>query len=92
LSVLNCDSLYGLSLETFGRECDFRIPRSVSSADTGFDVIEVPRSAWIVCGMTPLLTRIASSMKCFARSPSSVVCTSQYTIHRENMSTMTYRW
>jgi len=45
LSVLNCASLYGLSLLTFGRECDFRIARSESSADTGLDVIEVPRSA-----------------------------------------------
>jgi hypothetical protein len=39
---LNCASLYGLSLLTFGRECDLRIARSDSSADTGFDVIEVP--------------------------------------------------
>ena len=35
----------GLSLLTFGRECDLRIARSDSSADTGLDVIEVPRSA-----------------------------------------------
>ena len=44
-SVLNCASLYGLSLLTFGRECDLRIARSDSSADTGLDVIEAPRSA-----------------------------------------------
>ena len=32
----------GLSLLTFGRECDLRIARSDSSADTGLDVIECP--------------------------------------------------
>jgi hypothetical protein len=71
-SVLNCASLYGLSLLTFGWECDLRIARSGSSADTVMDVIEVPRSAWMACGAVPLLRRTASVMKSFASSPSSV--------------------
>src|ERR1700691_6441658 len=62
----NCASLYGLSLLTFGRECDLRMARSDSSADTVFDVIEVPRSAWIACGVIPPLRRTASVMKSFA--------------------------
>src|SRR6266851_9266639 len=72
--LLNCASLYGLSLLTFGRECDLRIARSDSRADTGLDVIEVPRSAWMACGATPPFRRTASLMKSFASSPSSVAC------------------
>lgn len=46
-SVLNCDSENGLSFDTLGRECDWRIPRSARSWVTVFDVIDNPRSAWI---------------------------------------------
>jgi hypothetical protein len=91
-SVLNCASLYGLSLLTFGRECDLRIARSDSSADTGLDVIEVPRSAWMAYGAMPLFRRTASVMKSFASSPSSVACTSKCTAQREKISSITYRW
>src|ERR1022692_1091330 len=89
---LNCASLYGLSLLTFGRECDLRIARSGSSAGTGLDVIEVPRSAWMACGAVPPLRRTASLMKSFASSPSSVACTPECTAHREKISIITYRW
>src|SRR5487761_1057585 len=46
--VLNCASEYGLSLLTCGREWDWVTPRSASRKATGFDVIEEPRSAWMV--------------------------------------------
>jgi hypothetical protein len=46
LSVLNCASEYGLSLDTCGRECDWSIPSVASRPATVFEVIEVPRSAW----------------------------------------------
>jgi hypothetical protein len=91
-SVLNCASLNGLSLLTFGRECDLRMSRSESSAGTGLDVIEVPRSAWMACGAVPPLRRTASVMKSFASSPSSAACTSKCTAHRQKMSIITYRW
>lgn len=45
LSVLNCASEYGLSLDTRGRERDWSIPGSASRPETVFEVIEVPRSA-----------------------------------------------
>src|SRR5450830_30131 len=68
--VLNCASEKGLSFDTRGREWDRVTPRSTRSAETGLDVIEVPRSACTVCGAVPLL-RIASLMKSFASSESS---------------------
>src|SRR6266851_995915 len=68
--VLNCASENGLSLLTRGRECERVTPRSVSSADTGLDVIDVPRSACTVCGAVPLRS-MASSMKSFASWESS---------------------
>src|ERR1700709_597898 len=46
--VLNCDSEYGLSLETGGREWVLVTPRSASRNATGLEVIEDPRSAWRV--------------------------------------------
>jgi hypothetical protein len=49
-SILNCTSEYGLSFEYRGRECDRETPRSIINSDTGFEVIDPPRSAWIVCG------------------------------------------
>jgi len=50
LRVLNWASEYGLSFEQRGREWERHTPRSIIISDTGFDVIEPPRSAWIVCG------------------------------------------
>src|SRR6266498_5687946 len=48
LRVLNCDSEYGLSLETWGREWGLVTPRSASRHATGLEVIDEPRSAWRV--------------------------------------------
>src|SRR5680860_1406639 len=57
-SDLNQASLYGLSLLTRGREWDRVTSRSESSAATVLDVIEVPRSAWTICGM-PWIPKIS---------------------------------
>ena len=46
--VLNCASEYGLSLLTWGRQWDWMTPRSASRNATGLEVIEEPRSAWMV--------------------------------------------
>jgi hypothetical protein len=78
LEGLNCASEYGLSFEHRGRECDRRTPRSVMSSDTGFEVIEPPRSAWIVCGAR-WLRAMASVRKSFATTASSVLATSHPT-------------
>ena len=48
----------GLSLETFGRECDLVTSRSDSNAATVLEVIDVPRSAWTTCG-TPWIPKIS---------------------------------
>src|SRR5215207_3989241 len=68
--VLNWASENGLSFDTRGREWERVMPRSVSSAETGLEVIEVPRSACTVCGVAPLRS-IASAMKSFASRESS---------------------
>ena len=68
--VLNCASENGLSLLTRGRECERVTPRSASSAETGLEVIEVPRSACTVCGGAPLRS-MASAMKSAASAESS---------------------
>ena len=41
----------------FRRECNLRMTRSGSSPDTVLNVIEVPRSACIACGLIPPLRR-----------------------------------
>ena len=51
----------------FGREWERVTPRSVSSSETDLEVIEVPRSAWTVCGTMPLRS-MASAMNSSARS------------------------
>ena len=81
-SVRYWDSEYGLSFDTRGRECVLVTPRSASSADTGFDVIDVPRSAWTVCGADPLRV-IASARKSAASCDSSTVDTNQPGLYRE---------
>src|SRR4030067_2912364 len=48
LSVLNWDSEKGLSLETWGRPWVLVTPRSESNSATFLEVIEEPRSAWMV--------------------------------------------
>jgi hypothetical protein len=53
-------------LETLGREWDRVTPRSISSWETFFEVIEVPRSACTVSGTMPLrsmVSRINSSAR-----------------------------
>src|SRR4051812_35666821 len=59
------------------------------SADTGFEVIDGPRSAWIVCGTTPLRV-MALVRKSFATTASSVLATSHPVTYREKMSRTTY--
>ena len=68
--IMNWDSENGLSLLTRGREWERVTPRSASSAETGLEVIEVPRSACTVCGVAPLRS-IASAMKSLASRESS---------------------
>ncbi|RGC64951.1 hypothetical protein C5N14_31095 [Micromonospora sp. MW-13] len=80
-NVLNQASLYGLSLDTFGRECERVTSRSSSRSATDFDVIDVPRSACTTCG-TPWTSntwRIIDS----ARGPDSRACTRAPTMYRE---------
>src|SRR5690625_126804 len=62
-SVLNHASMYGLSLDTLGLECDRVTLRSASKVATDLEAIEVPRSAWTTVGMpcTPKTSRIISS-------------------------------
>ena len=84
----NCASENGLSLLTLGREWDRVTPRSASSAETGLEVIEVPRSACTVCGVAPSRW-IASAMKSFASRESSTGETIQDGLNREKMSIST---
>jgi hypothetical protein len=84
LSVLNCASEYGLSLDTCGRECDWSIPRVASRPATVFEVIEVPRSAWTAPGLIPPFSSMARSMNSFARVPVSVGQISHQMTLREN--------
>ena len=52
--VLNWASEYGLSSETCGRLWDWVTPRSASRNATGLEVIEEPRSAWMVSWSRPM--------------------------------------
>src|ERR1017187_7347801 len=58
LRVLKWLSEYGLSSETWGRLWVFVTPRSAINSATGLEVIEVPRSAWMV--------KSPATMPCFA--------------------------
>src|SRR5271166_92897 len=89
LSVLNCASEYGLSLDTCGRECDWSMPSRASRPVTVFDVIEVPRSAWIARGAILPLALIARWINSFARAPFSVGHISHPITLREKMSMIT---
>lgn len=60
LTVLKCASLTGLPLLVLGRQCDRVTPRSVSNTDTDFEVIEVPRSEYTVCGTRPLCSMVSA--------------------------------
>jgi hypothetical protein len=65
-------------LETRGREWLRVMPRSASSIATGLEVIDVPRSAWMACGVLPRRAT-ASAMNTSASSPVSVTATCQST-------------
>jgi hypothetical protein len=83
-SVLNWASLKGLSSETCGGLCDWVTPRSASRNATGLEVIELPRSAWMVnwSRLMPCLVqvwRISTS----ASAADSRVATIQPTVYRE---------
>ncbi len=80
-SVLNCASEYGLSLETCGREWDWVTPRSASSSATGLEVIEEPRSAWMLSWprVMPCLAQVAA-ISFSARTADSQVATIQPTM------------
>ncbi|MGB7797248.1 MAG: hypothetical protein WBL53_13490 [Pseudonocardiaceae bacterium] len=64
-----------MSFDVRGREWERAIPRSIIISDTGFEVVEPPRSAWIVCGMARLRAT-ASARKSFATTASSAWATS----------------
>ena len=66
----------GLSFDTRGREWVRVMPRSISSIATVFEVIEVPRSAWTVCGAEPFRAT-AVSMNSAATTESSEARTIQ---------------
>src|SRR5271170_5451980 len=78
--VLNWDSEYGLSLDTCGREWDWVTPRSASSSATGLEVIEEPRSAWMLScpRLMPCLSQVAA-ISFSARAADSQVATIQPT-------------
>ena len=62
-------------MDVRGREYERRIPRSTISSDTGFEVIEPPRSAWIEFGMA-MFRATASARKSFRHAASSAFATS----------------
>src|SRR5580692_1567442 len=78
--VLNCASEYGLSLETWGREWDWVMPRSASSRATDLEVIEEPRSAWMLSWprVMPCFAQVAA-MSFSAKAADSRVATIQPT-------------
>jgi hypothetical protein len=73
-------SEYGLSLDTRGRECDWSIFSSARNWVTVLEVMDVPRSAWMVFGTVPPLRMMAFSMNALASSPFSVGQISQQTM------------
>ena len=92
MRVLNCASEYGLSLLTCGREWDWMTPRSASRNATGLEVIEEPRSAWMLSCPRPMpcLLQVAA-ISFSARAADSQVATIQPTAYRLKMSRITYR-
>src|SRR5659263_308903 len=79
-NVLNHDSEYGLSLETRGREWGLVTSRSASSAATGLDVMDVPRSACTTRGV-PWMAKISRIIS-VARTADSDACTCAPTMYR----------
>src|SRR5450830_293119 len=80
-SVLNHDSEYGLSFETWGREWDLVTSRSESSTATVLDVMDVPRSACTTRGIT-WMAKISFIIS-VARTADSWACTCAPTMYRE---------
>src|SRR5690606_4281852 len=82
-NVLNCASEYGLSVEVYGLEWVFVTPRSVSRKATGFEVMELPRSAWTVSwpGTMPCCV-MACAMSCSATRADSRYWIVQPTAYR----------
>jgi hypothetical protein len=78
LRVLKWASEYGLSLLVCGRLWLLTMPRSARSSATGFDAIELPRSAWMVSspGSMPCLSTVSAMSRC-ARTALSRVATIQ---------------
>jgi hypothetical protein len=70
----------GLSFEQWGREWLLVTPRSASSNATGLELIEEPRSAWMVSwsGSTPCLRMLSASSRS-ASSAASLVASVQPT-------------
>ena len=67
-------------METCGREWDWVMPRSASSSATGLDVIEDPRSAWMLScpRLMPCFAQVAA-ISFSARPADSRVATIQPT-------------
>src|SRR5487761_1708249 len=84
LRVLNCASEYGLSLLTSGREWDWVTPRSASRNATGLEVIDEPRSAWMVSWPRPIpcLAQV-SAISFSASAADSQVASIQPVTYRE---------
>ena len=78
---------------TCGRLWDWVTPRSASSSATGLEVIEEPRSAWMLScpRVMPCFAQVAA-MSFSARAADSQVATIQPTEYRLKMSRITYRW
>src|ERR1022692_686275 len=87
---LNCASEYGLSLLTWGREWDWMTPRPARRNATGLDVMEEPRSAWMVScpSVMPCFAQVAA-MSFSARAADSRAASIQPVTERERMSRMT---
>ena len=79
-------------METCGRERDWVTPRSASRNAPGLEVIEEPRSAWMVsCPQAmPCLAQVAA-ISFLARAADSRVAAIQPVAYRLKMSRITYR-
>jgi hypothetical protein len=90
--VLKWLSEYGLAFEPWGREWVVVTPRSASSGATGFEAIELPRSACRVSRSRSIpCSAMVSASSRSARAAASREATIQPTAYREKMSRTTYR-
>ncbi|GEM_PF-4643102 len=88
--VLNWLSEYGLSLDTRGLLRDWVMPGPASRNATGLEVIEEPRSAWMVSfpGPMPCLAQVPA-ISLSARAADSRVATIHPVTCRLQMSVIT---